>query len=247
MSSLASLLLVASLCFSLGLSFVDQGDGKDEQTTPEAVALVRPRLDGAGWKDLFVGDSLEGWRHNCTETTWSLADGVLRCSGDTNGGLVSEKVYGNFEIAFEWQHQRRAGNAGFFVWVPELPEKGLPTGIEIQILDLGYAADWEEQHGSPPDWFTCHGDVFPCGDSRMKPFPPAAPDGARSFPTRETTRPFGQWNQYYVRCIDGEVRLWVNGYEVSGGTGCTPARGPIAFEAEGAPILYRNIRIRELP
>ncbi|MCP5119095.1 MAG: DUF1080 domain-containing protein, partial [bacterium] len=127
----------------------------------------------------------------------------------------------------------RLGNAGFFVWVPSLPEKGLPTGIEIQILDLGYAEEWVKKHGSSPDWFTCHGDVFPCGPAQMKPFAPAAPNGSRSFPTRQTTRRFGQWNQYYIRCINGEVRLWVNGHEVSGGTGCTPAQGPIAFEAEG--------------
>ena len=32
----------------------------------------------------------------------------------------------------------------------------------------------------------------------------------------------GEWNHYYVRAINGEIRLWVNGEEVSGGTGCEP-------------------------
>ena len=242
--------LSIALCCIAGLAAASQGlapRAEAEAPEPPPTAVIRPALDGAGWTELFADDSLHGWKHNCTEETWSLKKGVLSCSGDTNGGLMSEKIYTNFEIAFEWQHQRHAGNAGFFIWVPHLPEKGLPTGIEVQILDLGYAEDWEENKGTPPDWFTCHGDVFPCGTSTMKPLPPAAPNGSRAFPRRETTRPFGEWNQYYIRCLNGEVRLWVNGYEVSGGTTCTPAEGPIAFEAEGAPILYRNIRIRELP
>ena len=128
------------------------------------------------------------------------------------------------------------------------PPQRLPAQCPaVQILDLGYAENWEKKNGSKPDWFTCHGDVFPCGPSKMKPFAPAAPNGARSFPTRETTRPFGEWNRYYIRCLNGEGRLWVNGTEISGGTECTPAEGPIAFEAEGAPIRYRDIWIRELP
>jgi len=240
MSRYALLSLLALICLGL----VNQDDQKPAPTPTNQIVAA---FDGAGWQELFADDSLDGWRHNCTEETWALKEGVLSCSGDINGGLMSEKVYENFEVAFEWMHERHAGNAGFFVWVPDLPEKGLPTGIEVQILDLGYAENWERERGSKPDWFTCHGDVFPCGTSQMKPFAPSAPNGSRSFPTQELTRPFGEWNHYYIRCINGEVRLWVNGHEVSGGTACTPAKGPIAFEAESAPIKYRNIWIRELP
>jgi hypothetical protein len=80
----------------------------------------------------------------------------------------------------------------------------------------------------------------------MKPFPPVAPDGQRSFPTKELSRGFGEWNHYYIRCINGEARLWVNGEEVSGGTDCQPATGFICLESEGSPIQFRNLRIREL-
>ncbi len=240
MSRLATTSLFALLLLSLASS-------TSQESHQAPVARITPSLDGAGWRALFADDSLEGWSHNCTDQTWSLDEGVLTCSGDANGGLISERVFENFEIAFEWKHEQHAGNAGFFIWVPHMPEEGLPTGIEVQILDLGYAENWEREHGSPPDWFTSHGDIFPCGESKMTPFPPAAPNGARSFPTRELTLPAGQWNQYYIRCMNGEVRLWVNGHEVSGGKACSPAKGPIAFEAEGAPIKYRNIWIRELP
>ncbi|MCH2138425.1 MAG: DUF1080 domain-containing protein, partial [Phycisphaerales bacterium] len=101
-------------------------------------------------------------------------------------------------------------------------------------------------HGEP-NWFTCHGDVFPVGKSTMKPFPPAAPNGRRSFPSGNHTRDTGQWNHYYIRAINGEVRLWVNGHEVSGGTECNPRTGYLCLESEGSPVEFRNIAIRELP
>jgi hypothetical protein len=83
--------------------------------------------------------------------------------------------------------------------------------------------------------------------SRMRPFLPVSPNGERSFPRKEVTNGFGQWNHYYIRCINGEVRLWVNGEEVSGGNDCDPCKGYLCLESEGAPIEFKNIRIREIP
>ena len=58
-------------------------------------------------------------------------------------------------------------------------------------------------------------DVFPVGnDVKMTPFPPVAPNGRRSFPSKNLSKGVGQWNHYYIRAINGEVRLWVNGEEV---------------------------------
>ena len=99
------------------------------------------------------------------------------------------------------------------------------AGIEVQVLDLGYAELYEKRHKKPSDWFTSHGDVFPTQNAKMKPFPPVAPNGKRSFPSKNTTKGINQWNHYYIRAINGEVRLWVNGVEVSGGTDCQPAIG----------------------
>ena len=125
--------------------------------------------------------------------------------------------------------------------------KAQHPGIEVQVLDLGYRDHYIERYNKPADWFTSHGDVFPTGPARMKPFPPVAPNGKRSFPTQNLTRDVGQWNHYYVRAINGEVRLWVNGEEVSGGTECRPAEGYLCLESEGSPVEFRNLRVRVLP
>ena len=65
-----------------------------------------------------------------------------------------------------------------------------------------------------------------------------------AFPKESLSRGAGEWNQYYVRAIAGEVRLWVNGEEVSGGQDADPREGYLCLEAEGAPIEFRNIRVR---
>ena len=116
----------------------------------------------------------------------------------------------------------------------------------MQVLDLGYAEVYTQRHKKPADWFTSHGDVFPVGPVKMKPFPPVAPNGKRSFPSKETTKGINQWNHYYVRAVDGEVRLWVNGEEVSGGDSINPASGYLCLESEGAPVEFKNIRLRKL-
>ena len=92
--------------------------------------------------------------------------------------------------------------------------------------------NYTKKHKKPADWFTSHGDVFPVGPVKMKPFPPVAPNGKRSFPSKETTKGINQWNHYYVRAIDGEVRLWANGEEVSGGDNISPASGYLCLESD---------------
>lgn len=205
----------------------------------------------AGWRDLTKEDFTNV---NCDESTWTWNESGVVCTGQPVGVIRSIKSYRNLELVCEWKHLKPAGNSGIFLWATDQAieevaqgKKRLPTGIEVQVLDLGYTEFYEKNYGKKADWFTCHGDIFPTGSAEMSPFPPTAPDGKRSFPSKNLTRPVGQWNHYYVRAIHGEVRLWVNGEEISGGTGCLPDHGYLCLESEGSPIEFRNLRIRELP
>jgi hypothetical protein len=221
--------------------------------------LASPRacIDGTGpgWRSLGADDFVNV---NCDPETWSWTTDddakqpMLHCTGKPVGVTRSRGELKNFELVVEWRHLKSGGNSGVFVWVPNASLQGLkpgrlPHGIEVQVLDHGYTEQYERQSKKKADWFTTHGDVFPVGDTRMTPFPPVAPDNKRSFPTKQLSLGVGQWNHYYVRAINGEVRLWVNGQEVSGGTGCEPHSGYLCLESEGAPIDFRGLRLRELP
>ena len=215
--------------------------------------LPKAVIDGAGpgWYAL-------GQEHfvnvNCDPDTWSWTNGMVHCRGKPIGVIRTTKLYTNFELVAQWRHLQPAGNSGIFVWatpesIKDLEQgKGrLPTGIEVQVLDHGYAERYEKQSGKKADWFTTNGDVFPTGSTTMEPFPPVSPNGKRSFPRKNLSKGVGEWNHYYVRAINGEIRLWVNGEEVSGGTNIRPATGYLCLESEGAPVEFKELRIRELP
>jgi hypothetical protein len=217
----------------------------------EPATLPKAFVDGSGtgWKELGEADFANV---NCAADTWTWKQGAVHCTGHPVGVTRSKKPYTNFELVVGWRHLQSGGNSGVFVWTPEKSLDGLkpghlPHGIEVQVLDHGYTEQYEKQSGKKADWFTTDGDVFPVGSSKMKPFAPASPDGNRSFPSKHLSRGIGQWNHYYVRAINGEIRLWVNGEEVSGGTACEPRSGHLCLESEGAPVDFRQIRVRELP
>jgi hypothetical protein len=221
--------------------------GGEQAQPPLPIALIDGT--GPGWKELGEQDFADV---NGEPDTWTWREGVIYCTGEPVGVLRTAKVYANFELVVQWRHRRAGGNSGVFVWVPEKSLEGLapgklPAGIEVQALDHGAAEQYEKRTGKKPDFFTTNGDVFAVGGSKMTPFPPLSPSGTRSFPRKNLSRGVDEWNHYYVRAINGEVRLWVNGEEVSGGTGCEPRSGYLCLEAEGSPIEFRELRLRELP
>ena len=155
----------------------------------EPAALPGPIIDGTGpgWRALGEDDFAQV---NCDPDTWTWKDGVVHCTGQPVGVTRTKKPVTNFELVAQWRHLKSGGNSGIFVWASEKALTGLkpnslpPGGIEVQVLDHGYAEQYEKNTGKKPDWFTTNGDVFPVGSSRMKPFPPVSPDGSRSFPTK---------------------------------------------------------------
>jgi len=224
------------------------------QTGADAAPATDPRayIDGTGpgWRTLGPDDFAPV---NGYPDTWTWKGDVLVSTGVPIGVMRTRDIFVNFELVVEWRHLQPAGNSGVFAWVPmkaleNLPPGRLPRwGVEVQMLDHGYREWYRQESGGKPDgWFTTHGDIFAVGNTKLEPFPPLSPDGSRSFPRAERSRGAGEWNHYYVRGINGEIRLWVNGEEVSGGRNADPRAGFLCLEAEGAPIEFRNIRVREL-
>ncbi len=54
----------------------------------------------------------------------------------------------------------------------------------------------------------------------------------------------GEWNEWRVRVQGDKVSFWCNGKLAWEGTGLTPATGHIGIQAEGAPLEFRNLRIK---
>ena len=211
-------------------------------------ATVVHSADDDGFVPLFNGRDLSGWVNaNCAPETWSVRDGMIHCTGLPTGAMRTTRQYENFILELEWRHLNKAGNSGVFLWGTPIAAPGVPflRGIEAQVLDHGYAEQFEKQNGKKSESFTTHGDVFPIHGATMKPFGPHR--GDRSFPTEERSKGSPEWNHYRIVCTNGVIRLNVNGREVSGGENCNYRKGYLALESEGAPVQFRNLRIKELP
>lgn len=207
-----------------------------------AIAVVALFFGGqkdAGFRPLFNGRDLSGWVNvNCAPDTWSVRDGMIHSSGKPICELRTDRMYENFILELEYQHLVAGGNAGVFIWGDAITARGQPfvRAIEVQVLD-----------GRNTDNYTSHGDVFPIHGAKMTPDRPHPGGWDRSLPSERRAKPAGEWNHYRITARNGTLKLAVNGKEVSGGYDISPRKGYIHLESEGGEVLYRNIRIQELP
>ena len=182
---------------------------------------------------------------NTDPDTWRVEDDLLICKGLPIGVMRSEKMYENFIMHVEWMHLEPGGNSGVFVWSDAKPdpESRLPGGVEVQMLEL----DWVNQNlrnGVKPPIAYVHGELFGVGGVTTLP---DNPRGDRSKSIENRSKGVGEWNTYQVICVDGTIKLSVNGKFVNGISKATIKKGYLCLESEGAEIHFRNFRIIELP
>ncbi len=202
-----------------------------------------------GLQKIISGEKVEGvpvnWIQVNTEAeTWKVKGNELICSGHPIGVIRSEKRYENFLLHIEWKHMEPGGNSGTFVWSDAEPgDNRLPNGVEVQMLEL----DWVKlntRDGKTPPVAYVHGEIFGVGGVETVP---DNPRGRRSKSVENRCKGKGEWNTYEVVCVDGTIKLSVNGKFVNGISKSTKKEGFICLESEGAEIHFRNIRIIQLP
>ena len=181
---------------------------------------------------------------NTLEETWATNKEGVVCFGEPIGVVRSEKQYENFLMHIEWKHMEAGGNSGTFVWSKAIPgENRLPDGVEVQMLELDWVNLNTRDGKKPPEAYV-HGELFGVGGVEIVP---DNPRGVRSKSIENLCKPRGEWNTYDVICVDGVVKLSVNGTFVNGISKSTQKKGHICLESEGAEIHFRNMRIVELP
>ncbi|HLP74121.1 MAG TPA: family 16 glycoside hydrolase [Bacteroidales bacterium] len=181
---------------------------------------------------------------NTTPQTWRLQKDMLICSGRPTGVMRSAKQYENFILHVEWMHMEKGGNSGMFVWSSANPPVGqnLPDGVEVQMLEKGWV-ELNSADGYTPPVAYVNGELFGVGGVKTVP---DNPRGTRSKSIENRCNPRGEWNTYDVVCVDGVIRLSVNGRFVNGITKSTQKKGYICLESEGGEIHFRNLEIVEL-
>ena len=63
---------------------------------------------------------------------------------------------------------------------------------------------------------------------------------------KPVVHPPGQWNTYDITCRGRIAQVFLNGTTSSYTDNCRVTSGRIGLESEGAPIEFRNIRVKRL-
>jgi hypothetical protein len=210
-----------------------------------------------GFTPIFNGKDLTGWKTFFDKQadgskTFTIADGVIRCTGTPIGYIITEKEYGDYVLRFQWRWPAKPGNSGAFVHVSG-PDTIWPKGVEAQ-LQADQAGDFwlvggyklaipEEQHDPrSPRHYLRKGETWKKKadkDSKGR-------DQFEAVRMSAVEKPLGEWNQYEITCRGDEVHLTINGRLVNVGTKAESTRGKILLQSEGAPIEFRNIEIKSL-
>ena len=156
-----------------------------------------------------------------------VVDGEVRLSGKSDGYFATKGSYRDYTLQFEFMYERPSGlaadakfggNSGLLVNL-QGPAKVWPKSIEFQLQNQSI------------------GQVIPVAGATVK----GHWDGDAA---RKATRPVGQWNRMEVVSRGGAMTCTLNGVEVATARDYTPDRGQIGWQSEGAPIRFRDLRIK---
>lgn len=229
-------------------------DAIDAQTTNIPNSLT-PEQVAEGWQLLFDGETLTGWKRFNRDTIgplWRVENGAILCdgeglgegSGEMGGSLITTREFKNFDLVLDYKLSE-GGNSGILYHVVEDPKYkyDYETGPEFQLLDdAGWKGDLREEQKAGSNY-----DMFAASDSKK-------------------VNPAGEWNTARIVYYDGHVEHWLNGEKVvefDEDSDDFRARyenskwkefpdwnksksGAIALQDHGAPVYFRNIRIKEL-
>ncbi len=212
---------------------------------PDIVFGAETTLDALTSAEESSESTINWMNVNTDSDTWRVEDDLLICKGLPIGVMRSAKQYENFILQVEWRHMEAGGNSGVFVWSDASPdpESRLPGGVEVQMLEL----DWvnlNKRDGKKPPIAYVHGELFGVGGVDTTP---DNPRGTRSKSIENRAIGKGEWNSYTVVCVDGTIKLSVNGKFVNGISKSTIKKGYLCLESEGAEIHFRNFKLTELP
>lgn len=210
---------------------------------------LTPAEKKAGWKLLFDGKKMAGWRmyKNKTSTSWEVNNGVLHCKGnetdktDKRSDLITINQYSNFELSIEWAISK-AGNSGIMYHVTEAYDAAYLSGPEYQLID---------DEGFP---------------EKLEDWQKTGADYAMHTATARPTKPVGEYNLTKIIVKNGHVEHWLNGVKVvefeawtadwndrkakgkwkdAPGYGMAKT-GYICLQDHGSEAWFKNIKIKKL-
>lgn len=198
---------------------------------------------------LFNGKNLKGWYVDVptmdstdAKSPFFVRDGKLVSLGTRGGHLITEKVFSNYRVTFNYRFVAKPGNCGALVHVSKMRRlyEMFPQSIEVQLM-----------HENAGD-FWCIGENIevPNMEERRGPKENWGVDGKknRRIPNLldNVEKPLGQWNRMQVECLGNEIKVWLNGRLINYGFNATASSGQFALQSEGAEVEFEEIMLKKI-
>jgi hypothetical protein len=209
---------------------------------PPAVLLAQGQS-----RSLFNGKDLSGWHQDVPDldknpslkSPFLVRKGLLVSMGNPNGHLITDSVYSNYRLQFQYRFAGQPGNCGVLVHAstPRALYKMFPKSVEVQMMHQNAGDFWcIREDIAVPDMEKRRGDKAQWGTTE---------DKLRRIVnlTDNSEKPLGQWNTMTVECLGDSVKVWLNGDLVNFGYGSTAQKGQIALQAEGAEVEFKQIML----
>ncbi|TWU43127.1 Bacterial alpha-L-rhamnosidase [Novipirellula aureliae] len=226
---------------------------------PSISSLLRPQLseDGKtefeamlsrGYKPLFNGQDLSGWRNPYPHGEAEVVDGEIHLKGNNKFFLVTDKTYSDFRISVEIHLPEGPANSGVMFRCHVDPEK--------EKMVYGYQAECD---GSERRWSgglfdeSRRGWIWPSTPGRSEPkFLKHEKESKAAFatPTIRDALNRNGWNRFEITCFQNQITIELNGVKTVQWKDTMDASGFIAIQhhgEKGQTYRFRNLFIKELP
>jgi hypothetical protein len=193
--------IATAILFCAIIHFTAQSAYHPKQQDTGADNVLTKQEKAAGWKLLFDGKTMHGWRtyQNKPQTSWYVSNGILGCKYDTShtyqhADLLTDKQYKNFELSLDWKIEPRA-NSGILYMVNEKYEYPFYSGPEYQLLDDNFYLNDPKEHIHASQKSGANYDM--------------------DAPAADALKPVGEWNSARIKVNNGHVEHWLNGQKTA--------------------------------
>lgn len=222
---------------------------KNITITETAPAANTEGVMAAGFKRLFNGKNLDGWKHG-NNPEWTVSNGILKHSGRRGepADLWTEKEFGDCTLVFDWRWSAGGAMMGRPIILPDGSEKagkdGKPELVEIEELDSGvYLRGQSTSQVNLWNWPVGSGEVY--GYRTNTGMSPEVRAGVT--PKTKADRPVGEWNRTMITIKGDRLSVSMNGRVVIENAQLpgVAAKGPIGLQHHGSAIDFANFWIKE--
>jgi len=173
---------------------------------------------------------------------YTMADGLLRVSGQHMGYLATKQEFQNYRLVAEfkwgtktWDGKNRGRDAGLFFNATG-EDRLFPKSLECQLLE-GATGDLCIISGASltVDGETKNGQRF------ERPGKGLWKNELGYRGKDEIEKPLGEWNRIVIENRDGKVSLAINNRVMHSGTKANPSSGRILIQSNNAELFYRKL------